>query len=168
MSLLGGEVLGHEPGTEVLFHTLLPALDLEHAEGGTNEVDQIAAGIAVSTAQVVFIEVALWLIQTLGELGLFSFSQCIAGLDLGDDGISLSLLLDGRFPICHVIALVNTLTIGPDLDVVNGVQPLVFQPQFNQLARGLAAGLLRLWRVATGAAAGEDVGVRVVGQRDAW
>ena len=69
---------------------------------------------------------------------------------------------NGLLPVGHIVAFVDALSVGANLDVMNGVQPFVLKPQLNQLTRGVATRLLRLGRITTTTCARKNIGIGVV------
>ena len=89
LRLLRRERLGNQPGLEVFRQFLLARFDLQTAEGGLDEIDQVATGLAVGAAKILLVEIHLRLVEPFGQCLLFVFRQEIAAADLLDDWIVL-------------------------------------------------------------------------------
>lgn len=145
---------------EIFRGLFFPSLEFGQAQGGFDEIDEIAARPTVGPSEVVLVKIVAGLVESSREFLFLLGRQGLAGFDFSQDTVIGRSRLDGFFPLGHIFLLIDALAIGTDFHIGNGFEPFVGQPQFNQLAgtRAIRAGR----SASPGGSSLERIGFRVI------
>ena len=128
-----------QPGPKVLLERLLAALDLNDAQGGPDEVDQVPAGLPIGAAQVLLVEVVLGRLSRRASASSSSRSGA-RRLESSAAALIGGTAPDRLLPVGHVVLLVDAFAVGADLDVGHRFEPLVLEAELHEFTRRLGGG----------------------------
>lgn len=156
--LLGCELIGNEPCTEVVVDPLFAGFHLRHAKRGANEVGDGALRRAVGVSEGFLVEVIFVLIEATRKLVLLVIGKVLFGLDFREDRIGGLGIADGLLPARTVFVLIDTGVLRSDFDIGDTLAPAVVAIEFNQLT---ATGARFFSAAGAKPAAGINMFVRV-------